>query len=126
MEQDLELRSAVSMIINAGYQLDREAFEFLEDASKRLDINRLVKSIIEEVSKLPNKPLLINRELLEKKANELWSSEAAQKSMVTGKTGFQPFAKEVEADLTVLEDPAEKLSGTGSLNEYIGLMLETL
>ncbi|OYT48999.1 hypothetical protein B6U79_02465 [Candidatus Bathyarchaeota archaeon ex4484_231] len=119
MEQDLELRSAVSMIINAGYQLDREAFEFLEDASKRLDINRLVKSIIEEVSKLPNKPLLINRELLEKKASELWSSEAAQKSMVTGKTGFQPFAKEVEADLTVLEDPAEKLSGTGSLNEYI-------
>jgi len=119
LEQGTKLRRAISLIIGAGYQIDKEAFEFLKEASEAADLESLVKNIINEIDKIPDKPLFINRELLEKKIKELQPSKHPSSSAETGKTGFHPYAKEIEAELEVLEDPTDKINATGSLEDYI-------
>jgi len=120
LERDAELRRAVSLAIDSGYQIDREAFEMLREASQSVDPTLVIKSATEEADGLPERPLFINRELIEKKISELYPSRGLPASIEeTGKTLFRPYAKEIEADLKVLDDPTNKISATGSLEDYI-------
>ncbi len=120
LEHDKRIQSAVSLIIESGYQIDKEAFEFLKEISHEIDLNLLVKSIIDEVSALPEKPLFITREIIEKKVNEsTLLGRTTAKHEVTGKVSFQPYAKNIKSDLRVISDPTDKISATGSLEDCI-------
>ena len=120
LEHDVELRRAVSAIIGAGYQIDKDAFEFLKEASLTVDPNSLVESVLEDVDSLTDKPLWITHELLEKNVAALRPSEqSAPISSGTSRNTFHPYAKEVDPDLEVLEDPTSEISTTGSLEDYI-------
>ncbi|MEM2027494.1 MAG: DNA-directed DNA polymerase II small subunit [Candidatus Bathyarchaeia archaeon] len=126
MSSNIEsIKAAVSLIIEAGYQIDREAFEFLKRISHKVDPASLVKAVIEEVNTLPEKPLFITRKILEEKIGrsillELEKNEKERSvGLITGKTAFHPYAKEVESDLKVISDPTEKISAVGSLEDCI-------
>ena len=120
MEQCAELQRAISLIIDAGYQIDKEAFEFLKQSSEMEDPASLIADVLEDPGALSNKPLWIGRELLENKVAELRQSEQSlPSSLGTGKTTFRPYAKEIDPDLQVLEDPTDKISCTGSLEDYV-------
>ena len=120
LEQDVELRRAVSVIIDAGYQIDKEAFEFLKEASLTVDPNSLVESVLEDVDSLTDKPLWITHELLKKKVAALRPSEQSAPILSsTGRTTFHPYAKEIDPDLEILQDPTSEISTTGSLEDYI-------
>jgi len=120
LERDTELRKAISLAIESGYQIDREAFELLRDAPQPVDPTLVIKSVLEEADGLPERPLFINRELVEKKMGELFPSRGLPEPVEeTGKISFRPYAKEVEADLKVLDDPTNKINATGSLEDYV-------
>ncbi|MEM1506642.1 MAG: DNA-directed DNA polymerase II small subunit [Candidatus Bathyarchaeia archaeon] len=121
MSGDLEsVKAAVSLVIEAGYQIDREAFEFLKKVSHKTDLTSLVKAVIEEINALPEKPLFITRKLLEEKVDKsILLGEDRSAGFVSGKTSFQPYAKGVESDFKVISDPTEKISATGSLEDCI-------
>ena len=120
MEQSTELQRAISFIIEAGYQIDSDAFQTLREASNRVDLDLLVRSIIEEANNLPERPLFLKRELIEKKIKEIQPEEDLELSTITtGKGGYTPYAKEVESDIEVLEDPTKRISTTGSLENYV-------
>ena len=120
MEQDIDLQRAISLIIGAGYQIDKEAFEFLREASRTVDPNSLVKDILDDVDHLPQRPLWIKREILERRVAELHlADQSLPKSLKVGKSTFQPYAKEVDPDLRVLDNPTDKISSTGSLEDYV-------
>jgi DNA polymerase II small subunit len=120
LEEVTELQKAVSAIIGAGFQIDKEAFNFLRDESNKLDIETLVKNAIDELQKLPEKELFVSRELLVKKADELrYKPSSSTPSITTGKGRFQPFAKEIDADLTIVEDSSSHIGATGSIENYL-------
>ncbi|MEM2341751.1 MAG: DNA-directed DNA polymerase II small subunit [Candidatus Bathyarchaeia archaeon] len=120
LELNENIRKAVSLIIESGYQIDREAFELLKKISQKIDLDFIVKSIIDEVNSLPEKPLLITREILEGKIKEKnILEEAITAPAVTGKGSFQQYAKNIESDLKVISDPTNKISATGSLEDCI-------
>lgn len=112
------VRNVLSLAFEAGYQIDKGAFEFLREISGIADLNSLVKSIIEEMDALPEKPLFITRSLLEEKARELGLLKAGSQ-VGTGKTGFQPYAKDIESDFKVISDPTDKIGASGSLEDCI-------
>ena len=121
MEQSVELKRVISFIIEAGYQIDSDAFQILKEASKRVDLDQLVRSVIEEANNLPEKPLFLKRRLIEKKVKELQKqSGLKQIAITTGKGGYAPYAKEIEPEMEVLKDPTESISTTGTLGNYIG------
>jgi len=120
LEQSIELKRAISFIIEAGYQIDREAFQTLREASKKMDLDLLVRSIIEEANNLHERPLFLKRDFIEKKIKELQIEDTLEPAITTtGKNGYTPYAKEVESEIEILEDPTKNISTTGSLENYI-------
>ncbi|MBS7606231.1 MAG: DNA-directed DNA polymerase II small subunit [Candidatus Bathyarchaeia archaeon] len=117
-ERNASVRRAISLIIQAGYQVDSGAFEFLKEISEKMDIISLVKKAIDDVNALPEKPLLITREILERKA-ETSEKKSAITYPVSGKTSFEPYAKNIDPDLKVISDSTSKISATGSLEDCI-------
>ncbi|KYH42762.1 MAG: DNA polymerase [Candidatus Bathyarchaeota archaeon B63] len=119
MEQTTDLKRAISLIIEAGYQIDSDAFKALKEASKSVELEALVRGIIEEANGLPERPLFLERELIEKKAAELRKRLGEADTFKTGRGGYTPYAKEVSPEIEVLEDPTKTISTRGSLENYI-------
>jgi DNA polymerase II small subunit len=125
MSEDEQLQRAVSFTIAAGYQLNKEAFEFLNEISKTEDPLRLMEGAIRKFEGLPEKPLFINRSFLEETVKETppqeekLSSHISLPPILEGRKVFRAYAKDVESNIKVIEDPTDKLCTTGSVEEYL-------
>jgi DNA polymerase II small subunit len=123
------LQKAVSHTIQAGYQLDGEAFLLLETLSKTEDPVELMEKLTVKVDEFEQKPLFITRDLIEEllaqaadnttaKPEPLPSPLSHDPMLETGKEAFKPYAKEIDADIKVLEDPTSMATTIGSIEEY--------
>ncbi|MGC8998836.1 MAG: DNA-directed DNA polymerase II small subunit [Candidatus Bathyarchaeia archaeon] len=136
-----KLQKAVELTIAAGYQLNKEAFEFLNDVSITEDPVEIVSKALAKIETLKDKPLFIERSFLEelvKKpehieapmvepeikytlASPMPSQERIIQSqlILEGKKVFRPYAKDVEAEIKVIEDAGSKLSSSGTMEDYL-------
>ena len=125
MSEDDRLQRAVSFTIAAGYQLNKEAFEFLNTISKTGDPLSLMEETIRKIEGLPEKPLFINRGFLEEIMKESLPKEEKLSPPVfpspifDARKAFRPYAKDVDANIKVIDDPTDKICTTGSIEEYI-------
>jgi len=119
------LQRAVSFAIESGYQLEKGAFELLETVSQAGDPVQLMEEAIKRVETLPEKPLFINRKILEEAMKQVFPEKEEAKLpppqpiMEARKAAFQAYAKNVDADIKVIEDPTDKICTTGSMEEYL-------
>ncbi|PVX24702.1 MAG: hypothetical protein CW691_06780 [Candidatus Bathyarchaeum sp.] len=125
MSEGERLQKAVSFTIESGYQLDKEAFEFLNTLSKTEDPLFIVQEAVKKIKDLPQKPLFIDRGFLEEMKKEPcvqeeteFRSNSSLTSSASRKT-FRPYAKDVDDDLKVILDPTKKICTTGTINEYL-------
>jgi DNA polymerase II small subunit len=119
------LQKAVSQTVQAGYQLDSEAFAFLETLSKIEDPVALMEKMTRRMNELEQKPLFITRHVLEEFVTSVadLSAKAAVASpsepfIESKKEPFKPYAKEIESQIKVLDDPTTAASTVGSVEEY--------
>ncbi len=125
-----KLQRAVETAIAAGYQLNSEAFEFLNKITATDDPTTVMSKALQRIEELEEKPLFIDKDFLE---TLLTPSETIEKEQtptqdenfepqepqITGKSVFHPYAKEVEAHINVIEDPTGKLTSNGTMEEYL-------
>jgi DNA polymerase II small subunit len=129
-----QLQRAVSNTIEAGYQLDSEAFTLLKILSKTEDPVVLMAKVVKRIDESSQKPLFIDRLLLEEFMLEAIPKAKAesqlsilpspslpsfQPPLESRKETFKPYAKEVDAQIKVLEDPTSEICTTGSIEEYL-------
>jgi len=127
-----KLQKAVELTIAAGYQLDKEAFEFLRVLATAEDPQEIVRKAIERIEALKEKPLFIDRNFLEELMKDLKPIKEESihpleetlptplESQITeGKKVFHPFAKEIETNINLIEDPSSKLSSSGTIEDYL-------
>ncbi len=123
------LQKAVSHTIQAGYQLDGEAFLLLETISKIEDPIALMEKLTMKIGEAEQKPLFITRNMIEEllaiapddailEPEPLLSPPSSVPRSETGKEAFRPYAKEVDADVKILEDPTSAMKTEGSMEEY--------
>jgi DNA polymerase II small subunit len=129
-----KLQRAVETAIAAGYQLNSEAFDFLSAITATDDPTIIMSKALQILEELEEKPLFIDKSFLEtllkpaettqtteKEQNqpqdENW--EPAEQQMTEGKSVFHPYAKDVEANINVIEDPTGKLTSNGTIEEYL-------
>jgi DNA polymerase II small subunit len=125
MSEGEKLQKVISFTLESGFQLDKEAFEFLNIVAKTEDPLNLMEEVIKKIRDLPQKPLFINRVFLEavkkkpceKVERDFHSSSFSTK--IESRKSFRPFAKDVENEVKVLVDPTRKICTTGSINEYL-------
>jgi DNA polymerase II small subunit len=119
------LQMAISFAIASGYQLEKGAFEFLETMSQAGDPVQLMEEAIKRVATLPEKPLFINQSLLEEAMKQVFPEKEEAKPpppqpiMEARKAVFHAYAKDVDANMKVIEDPTDKICTTGSIEEYL-------
>jgi len=132
MSKTEKLQKAVELTTDAGYQLSKEAFEFLSLVCATDDPSELMCKAIRKIETLKKKPLFIGRNLLEElvertKPTEETAVRSVEESLQTlpesqiteGKTSFHPYAKDIESDLDVLVDPSTKLDSSGTIKDYM-------
>jgi DNA polymerase II small subunit len=128
MSVNEKLQRAVELIISAGYHLDKEAFEFLRTIASTEDPTEIVSRAMRKIGDLKEKPLFIDRsfleDLVEKTENiKCQLEEQIQKSfepqILEGKKEFRPYGREVEAEIKIIEDPTDKLSSSGTIEDYL-------
>jgi len=132
MSEKERLQKAVELILEAGYQLDKDAFEFLNLIVATEDPTEVINKAIQRIETSKQKAFFIDRNLLEeiverpepKKETLIQTLEeptqTSQELQITeGKKFFRPYAKEVEANLNILEDPSSKLSSSGTIEDYL-------
>jgi DNA polymerase II small subunit len=119
-----KLQKAVSITLSAGFQLDKEAFQFLNVLAQTEDPAELMKAVIKKLEKTPEKPLFIAKSHLEETTKELPPEACAStfppspSDIQESKRTFQPLAKDTPSQLEILEDPTTKICTTGTIQEY--------
>ena len=132
MSEREKLQKAIETTIAAGYQLNRDAFEFLSIVAATDDPTTIMNKALQRIEELEEKPLFIDRSFLETLLKQPEPSEERQvqpieenleeqpeKQMTEGKSVFHPYAKDVEANISVIEDPTSKLSSNGTIEDYL-------
>jgi DNA polymerase II small subunit len=126
-----KLQRAVEATIAAGYQLSSEAFDFLSASAATDDPTTIMNKALQRLEELEEKPLFIDKSFLETLLIQPETTEEEQKTlqnetlappehqMTEGKNVFHPYAKDVEANINVLEDPTGKLTSNGTIEEYL-------
>jgi len=120
------LEKAISAAIRAGYQVDKATFDFMSTLPNIVDPQELMMSVIRQMEDLPEKPMFVDSVLLkseaEKRLREFESERpkfAEPSSTEEGKAAlFQPYAKEVNSDLKVIEDPTHNIQSGATLQDY--------
>lgn len=124
------MQEAVSFSLSVGYQLDKEAFNFLTMISKTENPLKLVEVALKNLKKLGKKPLLIDRNLLEEAAKEAFPESQSLDTLsvlptpeppITWKSreSFYPHAKDMKGDVRVIEDPSEGICSSGAIEDYL-------
>jgi DNA polymerase II small subunit len=132
MSEGEKLQRAVEATIAAGYQLNSEAFELLSTFATTDDPTTIMSKALQRIEGLEEKPVFIDKSFLETLLKQPESvleeeqiqpqdetSKPSQHQMIEGKRGFHPYAKDVEADINVIEDPTGKLTSNGTIEEYL-------
>jgi DNA polymerase II small subunit len=132
MSEAEKLQKAVELTIAAGYQINKEAFEFLSTLASTQDPAEIMSKAIHEIEALKEKPLFIDRSFLEhlmessepKKEipNQLLEEQPQtlpESHITEGKRQFRPYAKEVEPNIKIIDDPAANLSSSGNMQDYL-------
>jgi len=123
------LQKAISYTLEAGYQLDSDAFSLLETLSKTEDPVSLMEKIIKKMGEMEQKPLFIGRNSLEEfvtptpptrdRSEAITTPAPASELFLESKREvFKPNAKEIDPDIKVLDDPTNTVSTIGSIEEY--------
>ncbi|MEM2119370.1 MAG: hypothetical protein QW840_04530, partial [Candidatus Bathyarchaeia archaeon] len=134
MSSNDKLRKAVEFTINAGYQLDHEAFSFLSILAATEDPTEIISKALKQISECKEKPLFIGRSFLEQIVQKEIPTEESivlpkapleetvsthSQPLTEAKKLFKPYAKEVEAKISVIENPGEKNGSNGTLEDYL-------
>jgi len=89
------------------------------------DILKLTEETIRKMRSTPEKPLFISRDFLEKVAKEILLEEEElplpplPPPIIETKKAFHAYAKDIEADMEVIDDPTDKICATGAIEEYL-------
>ncbi|MEM3640830.1 MAG: hypothetical protein QXH37_02755 [Candidatus Bathyarchaeia archaeon] len=130
MSENEKLQKAVSLIIAAGYQLSKEAFEFLSTIAITENPVEIATKAIRKIEALKEKRLFIDKSLIEglvketEPEKEILTRPQEEQTprldaqITEGKKFFSPYAKDVEASINIIDDPGSKLSSSGTIDDY--------
>jgi DNA polymerase II small subunit len=133
MSEVERLRKAVELTIAAGYQLNKDAFEFLSNVAATKDPTEMMSTVLQKIAGLAEKPFFIDKSLLEElfekseptkeianSSPDQLETETTERHVTETKKPFHPYAKGVDSAISVIEDSGTKLNSNGSIEDYLG------
>src|SRR2546428_8684265 len=112
------MRRAVGTILEAGFQMESEAFKTLVEKGRESSLKPLVDEVLKMASLAQPRPLFISADLVLKAAEQL-DLAAGPVVPVEGLGHGRRFAEDRESRLEVVFDPTGKLGTTGVLDDFL-------
>ncbi len=112
-----QMRKAVGQILEAGFQVESEAFKTLVEIGKEDRLDPLVVEVLRVAGAMAPRPVSIDKDLVLKAAERLDLGGAI--TVETGLGRGSRFAEDVEAHLEVVSDPTGKLGTTGAFDDFL-------
>src|SRR6266481_9892968 len=114
-----ERRKAIGTILEAGFQMESDAFKALMENSSAGHLDPLVKEVLRVAGTVVPRPASISRDLVLRAAEHL---DISGKNVETDHSGLghgRRFAEDLESRLEVVSDPTGKLGTTGSFDDFL-------
>src|SRR3989475_12675910 len=114
-----ERRKAIGTILEAGFQMESDAFKALMEVSSAGRLDPLVKEVLRAAGTVEPRPASISRDLVLRAAEHL---DISGKDMETEHAGLghrRRFAEDLESQLEVASDPTGKLRPTGACGDFL-------
>jgi DNA polymerase II small subunit len=108
---DRRLERALTRIISAGYQVDKNTLLLLKELVSKGILEEVVENAIKKANILQEKPFFLTRELIEESLPKLKVSETNMQESVAAE--FTPPAKDIESRIEVLDDLIDEGVGEG-------------
>ena len=105
------LRHALESIASAGFQLSKDAFDFLGMVNET-EFDDRIREMLQKANRISPKPLLITKEFCEGVPDP--EPPITQSVAVTG-----PPASDIEPNIEVVADSAAKITSRGSLDSFV-------
>jgi len=114
-----EMRRAVGTILEAGFQMESEAFKTLVEKGREDSLKPLVDEVLKMASLAQPRPLFISADLVLKAAEQLDLATGSTVPVQEGLGHGRRFAEERESRLEVVFDPTGKLGTTGAFDDFL-------
>ncbi|TMI47909.1 hypothetical protein E6H22_05445, partial [Candidatus Bathyarchaeota archaeon] len=113
------LRDAIGVILEAGFQIESDAFKTLVELGREESLRPLVDELLRVAGSVEPRPLFISADLVLRAAEklELASNKAAEVETSLG--AGRRFAEEHESRLEVVFDPSGKLGTAGVFDDFL-------
>ncbi len=116
------LEFALRALATAGFQVNREAFEFLQLAASNGDLGVVTEKILNYLASVRPPTPIIGKELIESITGRGPSVSTSSSLPICSNVmaTSTPLAKDVSARLEVLNDPSRKIGSKGSIDNFAG------
>ncbi|HEY5620048.1 MAG TPA: DNA-directed DNA polymerase II small subunit [Candidatus Bathyarchaeia archaeon] len=112
-----QMRKAVGLLLEAGFQVETDAFKALVEIGQEDQMNSLVKEVLKVAGAMEPRPISISKDLVLKAAEQLDLTKAPV--VETGLGRGRRFAEDVEPRLEIVSDPTGKLGTTGAFDDFL-------
>ena len=114
-----EMRRAVGTILEAGFQMESEAFKTLVEKGREDSLKPLVDKVLKMASLAHPRPLFISADLVLKAVEQLDLASGTIAPIQEGLGHGRRFAEDRESKLEVVFDPTGKLGTTGVFDDFL-------
>ena len=111
------LRRTLEEIIGAGYQVSKEGFDFLKALDETVLVE-LTRYSINRANILPEEKGILDDSFFRTLLDEMKLGKEAEVE-VTGKGEAIPLAKEYEAEVEIIKNPAEEMLSEGDVKGFL-------
>jgi DNA polymerase II small subunit len=115
------LKKAINLAFTSGYQLDSESFVLLQELAQENKLENVMNKVLVDLKELPENPLFITREMIEKTVKELYEEVDENSLTIIESIGdsFKPLSKEFPSEIEVLADPTNTIGSIGDLDGFL-------
>src|SRR5260370_28555360 len=114
-----EMRRAVGTILEAGFQMESEAFKTLVEKGREDSLRPLVDEVLKMASSAQPRPLFISADLVLKAAEQLYLASGPPVLVEEGLGHGRRYAEDRQSRLEVVLDPSGKLGPTRACDCFI-------
>ena len=113
------LRSAIGVILEAGFQIESDAFKALVELGHEESLKPLINELLRVAESVEPRPLFISEDLVHKAAEHLELGSDKKAGTATSLGAERSFAEEHAPRLEVVFDPTGKLGTTGVFDDFL-------
>ncbi len=114
-----EMKRAIGAILEAGFQMESDAFKALMEVGSAGQLDPLVREVLRVAGTVEPRPSSISRDLVLRAAEQLDLSGKGVETEHAGLGHARRFAEELESRLEVVSDPTGKLGTTGAFDDFL-------